>query len=188
MIVQNKNILIDKLKLKIYRFEKIGSNVRILGDFSFFNTRNIIFEDNIFIAREAYFDAIGPIIIKSGTMIGPRFTCISGNHYYDGNDLKAIPYDQRLIKEPVIINENVWIGSCVSIAPGVEIGEGAIIGMGCVVNKDVPKYSIVVGNPMKIIKQRDMNVYNRLKKQDAIYNKVFAGKGFIYIDRDNKNV
>lgn len=187
IIIRRRNIIIDKARLKIYKFAKVGKNVRLLGDFSFYNTQNIVLDDDVFIAREAYIDAIGPVTIRSGTMIGPRFTCISGNHYYDGIDLKAIPYDQRMIIKPIVINENVWIGSCVSITPGVEIGEGAVIGMGCVVNRDVPPYSIVAGNPMKIIKRRNIEIYDKLKENDAIYNKLFAGKGFINIYEDNKN-
>lgn len=52
----------------------------------------------------------------------------------------------------VKIGNNVWIGSNVTILPGVEIGEGAVVGAGSVVTKNVPQYSIVAGNPAKIIK------------------------------------
>lgn len=54
----------------------------------------------------------------------------------------------------VTIGNDVWIGSDVIILSGVKIGDGAIIGSGCVVSKDVEPYSIVVGNPMQVIRYR----------------------------------
>jgi len=52
----------------------------------------------------------------------------------------------------VKIGSNVWIGSNVTILPSVEIGDGAVVGAGSVVTKNVPEYSIVAGNPAKVIK------------------------------------
>ena len=52
----------------------------------------------------------------------------------------------------VKIGSNIWIGSNVTILPGIEIGDGAVVGAGSVVTKNVPKYSIVAGNPAKVIK------------------------------------
>ena len=51
---------------------------------------------------------------------------------------------------PVTIGDNVWIGKRAIILKGVTVGDGSIVGMGAVVTKDVPPYSIAVGNPAKI--------------------------------------
>ena len=48
----------------------------------------------------------------------------------------------------------MWIGDGVYIKPGVRIGNGSVIGMGSIVTKDVPPYTIVAGNPAKIIRNR----------------------------------
>ena len=56
-------------------------------------------------------------------------------------------------KGAVVIGNNVWIGDKATILPGVIIGDGAVIGTGAVVTKDVPPYSVVGGNPARIIKQ-----------------------------------
>ncbi|MCR5188785.1 MAG: hypothetical protein K6C97_07595 [Treponema sp.] len=63
------------------------------------------------------------------------------------------PVNRKLSAKPVINHDDVWIGEMVSILPGVEIGKGAIIGANAVVTKSIPKYSIAVGNPAKVIKK-----------------------------------
>jgi len=52
----------------------------------------------------------------------------------------------------IVIKDHAWISYNVSILKGVTIGEGAIVGAGSVVTKDVPDWSVVVGNPARVIK------------------------------------
>lgn len=56
---------------------------------------------------------------------------------------------------PITIQDNVWIGFDVCILPGVTIGEGAIVGARSVVNQDVPPYTVVAGNPARVVRQLD---------------------------------
>lgn len=53
-----------------------------------------------------------------------------------------------------VIGNDVWIGTHVLIKGGIKIGTGAVIGMGSVVTKDVEPYTIVAGNPAKVIRKR----------------------------------
>jgi len=63
------------------------------------------------------------------------------------------------ISLPIVIQNYVWIANSAIILPGVTIGEGAVIGAGTVVSKDVPEYSISVGNPAKVLeKTRPVNL------------------------------
>lgn len=55
--------------------------------------------------------------------------------------------------EPVVIQSKAWIGFNVIILKGVTIGEGAVVGAGSVVTGDVPPYTIVAGNPARIIRE-----------------------------------
>lgn len=86
-------------------------------------------------------------------MMGPQVFIYTQNHNHDRTDIPMIAqgYEEE---KPVVIGDDVWIGSRVTILPGVHIGEGAIIGASSVVTKDVPAYSIVGGNPAKVIKSR----------------------------------
>lgn len=54
---------------------------------------------------------------------------------------------------PVTIGDNVWIAASALVLPGVTIGEGSVIGAGSVVTRDVPPYSLAVGNPCRVIRQ-----------------------------------
>lgn len=56
----------------------------------------------------------------------------------------------------IIIEHDAWIGAGSILLPGIHIGEGAIVGAGAVVTKDVLPYSIVAGNPAKIIRMLDV--------------------------------
>ena len=62
--------------------------------------------------------------------------------------------DAYIAKGETVIGDGVWIGMRAMIMPGIKIGEGAVIASGAVVTKDVAPYSVVGGNPAKVIKNR----------------------------------
>lgn len=161
------------------RFGFLGKNVRFGGISVFNRAENMYISDDVFFGSDCYFEAVSNITIGSGCMFGPRVFCISGSHNYNSSDLKAIPYDNRQVDLPIVVEENVWIAGNVSIAPGAHIGEGSVIGMGAVVAGDIPPFSIVVGQKGRVIKTRDKEQYERLVAEELIYNKVFAGKPFV---------
>lgn len=84
-----------------------------------------------------------------------RWVTISDNSHgnTDFENLQVSPSERKLsIKGPVIIGNNVWIGDKATILSGVSIGEGSVIGANSVITKSIPPYSVVAGNPAKIIK------------------------------------
>jgi acetyltransferase-like isoleucine patch superfamily enzyme len=54
----------------------------------------------------------------------------------------------------VIIGHDVWIGEGAVVLSGVRIGNGAVIGASAVVTRDIPPYSVVAGNPARVVKMR----------------------------------
>ena len=172
------------LKIKIaYYFERkklvkmfntlksVGKNVYVCEGTSFSGSKNISIGNHVWIGTNGKFAGEGGITLKDGVIISHNVEIWTSNHYFQGEDLRSIPYDKRFIYKPVIIEENVWIGSRVIVTPGVTIGEGAIVGAGAVVSKDVPSCAIVAGNPAKIIRYRDTEQYFRLKNEGKIYLK-----------------
>lgn len=65
---------------------------------------------------------------------------------------KGIKNWQYVNKGTVHIHDKVWVGANVTILKNVSVGEGAVVGAGSVVTKDVPAWTIVAGNPAKIIR------------------------------------
>lgn len=62
--------------------------------------------------------------------------------------------DDLPLKGDTVIGNDVWIGQNAVILPGVHIGDGAIIGANSVVGSDVEPYTIVVGNPARVLRKR----------------------------------
>ena len=72
----------------------------------------------------------------------------------EGWDMDPPVLSDLPIKGDTVIGNDVWIGQNAVILPGVHIGDGAIIGANSVVGSDVEPYTIVVGNPAKILRKR----------------------------------
>lgn len=96
---------------------------------------------------------IGPVQIGSHVILAQN-TVISGlNHCYEDTER---PIHQQGVKTSKIeIGNNSWIGANSIITAGVSIGKHVIVGAGSVVTKNIPDYSVVIGNPAKIIKKFD---------------------------------
>lgn len=126
-----------------------------------------------FIDRTSHLKSGTFIECSGGVKIGKYFhtgralTIFSTNHSYTSHEM--IPYDTKEIICPVEIKDFVWCGANVTIVPGVTIGEGAVIGAGAVVTKDVPDYAVVGGNPAKVIKYRDIEIFKKLKSEKKYY-------------------
>lgn len=109
------------------------------------------------------------LIGMSNTLIGPlhfgnniitaQHVVISGlNHGYENVDIPI--KDQPCTTGLIVIEDDCWLGANVVITAGVTIGKHAIVAAGSVVTKNVPPYTIVGGNPAKLLKQ-----YNATTRQ-----------------------
>lgn len=176
-----KNIL-SKIVYSLYKYHKrkilyqsikrlkfLGKHVTIESDSIINFSENIEIKDYVYIGPNATLIGLGGLIIQRGTIIGPNVYIHTANHDFRSENF--IPYDYNYINKKVIIGENVWIGANVNITPGTIIGEGAIIGMGAVLSGEIPAYSIVIGNPCKVVGKRNVDIYDKLKKEDSIYLK-----------------
>lgn len=95
----------------------------------------------------------GKIKIGKNCLISQHISIIATNHEYaKDKNIKSQPWSKK--DNFVTIGDDVWIGANSVILPGVTIGDGAIIGAGSVVTKNIESYDIVVGSPVKKIKQR----------------------------------
>jgi phosphonate metabolism protein (transferase hexapeptide repeat family) len=81
-----------------------------------------------------------------------HFAYRSISHFMADNDDEEVMNWRSQYR--VVIGPDVWIGHGAILMPGVSVGTGAIIGSGSVVTKNVPDYTIVAGNPARIIRRR----------------------------------
>lgn len=109
---------------------------------------------------------VGPVDIGNYVMMAPDVVIITNNHEFSDTETPMMFQGLRE-PSPVVIEDDVWIGERVIILPGVRIGKGSIIGAGAVVAKEIPPYSIAVGNPVKIIKSRRPAEEDSPKKDDS---------------------
>jgi maltose O-acetyltransferase len=93
------------------------------------------------------------IIIGKNVMMGPNVYILSTNHSFE-NIEKPIIEQGNTQKKQCIIEDNVWIGRQVIFTPGRKIKTGSIVGAGTVLTKDFDSYSIIGGNPSKLIRKR----------------------------------
>ncbi|MDG5471370.1 DapH/DapD/GlmU-related protein [Jeotgalibacillus sp. ET6] len=126
-----------------------GDNINIEKGASF--GRNISLGNNSGIGIDA--ELSSDIYIGSNVMMGPECRIYTQNHSFQNKNIPMYMQGFSTVK-PVHIDDDVWIGSRVIILPGVKVGKGSIIGAGSVVTKDVPEYSVVAGNPAKVVKYR----------------------------------
>ncbi len=93
----------------------------------------------------------GPVVIGNEVLIGQNVVISALDHGYE--DVNT-PISQQKCKTSLItIEDDVWIGANVVITSGVRIGTHSTVAAGSVVVKDVPPFSLVVGNPARLIKQ-----------------------------------
>ncbi|MCH7407958.1 acyltransferase [Belliella sp. DSM 111904] len=111
--------------------------------------------NNSSIGPYSYIGCSGYIEIGDNVMMSPRVSIYAENHNF--NDVDKPMIDQGVTRSFVKIEDDCWIAANSVILAGVTIGKGSIVAAGSVVTKDVPAYSIVGGNPAKIIKSRKSN-------------------------------
>jgi virginiamycin A acetyltransferase len=143
-----------------------------IGDFSYFGHMEPLPDYAAYLAP--YLFPLSPerLILGKFCQIahGVRFITSSANHAMGG--FTTFPFDTFMLspdttaedikrmfhqsppKGDTVVGNDVWIGMGALVLPGVTIGDGAIIGAGAVVGKDVPPYTVVVGNPARVVKSR----------------------------------
>ena len=122
------------------------------------NRKLLILGDNIQINDFVHICAIDKVEIGDGCLLASHIYISDNSHgrYKGGADDSSPeiqPDSREYLSAPVIIGKNVWIGEGVIIMPGVIIGDGCVIGAHSIVTTSIPKYSIAVGSPAKVIKK-----------------------------------
>jgi virginiamycin A acetyltransferase len=133
----------------------------VVGDFTYFANRD--FEKRVTHHYDFYGDKliIGKFcqiaddveFIMNGA--NHQMACASTFPFYilEGWNEEAPPLEKMPLKGDIVIGNDVWIGQNATLLPGVRVGDGAIIGLNSVVGSNVEPYTIVVGNPARLVKK-----------------------------------
>lgn len=105
---------------------------------------------------------IGPVSIGNNVNLAQNITVSGLNHNY--KDPHKTIISQGVSIALINIEDDVWIGSNSVILAGVTIGKHSIIAAGCIVNHNIPPFSVVAGNPGKIVKQYDFQKEKWIKQ------------------------
>lgn len=118
--------------------------------------------DRVFVGGNSLVDCVQQITIGDDVLISYQVIIMdSDNHSLRASERigdlqrwRNQAYDwSRVSNAPVVIHSKAWIGARAIITKGVTIGEGGVVAAGSVVTKDVPPYTIVAGNPARVIRE-----------------------------------
>lgn len=94
----------------------------------------------------------GGLSVGDNTMISWHCSIIPANHLFDNADIPIrMQGEERL---GIRIGKNVWIASGVTVLDGVSIGDECVVGAGAVVSSDLPPFSVAVGIPAHVVRDR----------------------------------
>lgn len=143
----------------------VGTN-SLIEDFTTINNGagNVIIGNNARVGIGSVI--IGPVHLGNKVGLGQHVFISGFNHGYENGEQDS--NEQPLVKKEVIIDDESHIGANSVIVAGVHIGKRCQIGAGSVVTKDIPDYSVAVGNPARIIKQ--YNLQNKEWERKEINN------------------
>lgn len=141
-------------QLEARRHLRLGGKVTIDSSASFRNAARISLGRGVFVNHMCSLWA-GPasrIDIGEDTILGPYVHINCTNHVFARRDLPIIR--QGYQQADIAIGRDVWIGAHCVILSGARIGDGAVIGANSVVRGEIPAYSVAVGSPARVVKER----------------------------------
>lgn len=125
----------------------VGNQVHIYPSARIYFPWNLTIGDWSSIGEWALIYNLGKVTIGERATLSQNVHVCAGTHDYAD---PALP----LIRPPITIGDSAWVCADAFVGPGVTVSEGAVVGARSVVVKDVPAWTVVAGNPARVIKPR----------------------------------
>ena len=128
-------------------------------------TPKIIIGDGTWVGKHSSLAAIDRVEIGKNVLFAGYVHITDHSHGYEDISRPITP-QPLTTKGPVVIEDDCWLGFGCEILSGVHIGKHCVVAARSVVTKDVPSYSIVAGNPARIVKQYNFETekWEKVKK------------------------
>jgi putative colanic acid biosynthesis acetyltransferase WcaF len=128
---------------------RIGKGVHVYPSATVWAPWNLHMEDRSTLGPGVNCYSVGPIFIGANTTVSQNAHLCSAGH-----DIEDVRF--RLTTRPIRIGSNAWVAADAFVGPGVSIGEGAVVGARAAVFKPVDPWTVVGGNPAKVLKKRKL--------------------------------
>lgn len=157
---------------KIITNTRIGSSTTIEGE------KNLVLEENVFIGQYNFIEASNGITIREGAQITNFISILSHSshnsiRYYGKHYRKHSSGLKGYVKGTVTIGSYTFIGPHSTIMPDTNIGKGSVVAAYSFVRGDFPDFSIIAGNPAKVVgdtRENDLKFLAGNPELTAYYN------------------
>ena len=133
--------------------KRVGEGCFYLDLIVWLNGDRIELGDRVAFNWGCYVNGFGGLTIDDGAEFGPGVMLHTANHVMDDPHRPVTEQGWRE-DPPVRVGKNCWIGMGSIVLPGVQIGDGCVVGAGSVVTRDLQPYTLAVGNPARVIRER----------------------------------
>ena len=176
--VSRKSIIRRTARLDIFPYKRFEVGAySIIEDFTLVANAcgDIILGEKVLIGCGS--KITGPITFGNDILLAQNVVMSGLNHDYEDPHRPIV--DQGFNVKEIIVEDGVWMGAGVIVTPGVRIGKNAVVGAGSVVTRDIPAYSVVVGNPARIVKYYDFTTKQWVKTSKKILQKQLDTEGVL---------
>ena len=133
---------------------RIGNDVHISRDTIILaGIGKTIIDERVSIGAGSFIYASSGVEIGRDSLLADHVRIMAGSHRY--KDASKLVRLQGADVKKTRIGQDAWLGSSVVVLGGVTVGDGAVVGAGAVVTRDIPRYSIAVGVPAKVVGKRE---------------------------------
>lgn len=159
--------------------ERLGSNPLIERGATI-GAKEMVYIGDHFIIGDSAAIAAGdshPIWIGNHVAIARHSWIRTANHKFDdlnhpimhqGHNFKTINYNGKSYS--IVIEDDVWIGANAVLVSGAHVGRGSVIGAGALISGFIPPYSVVIGNPGRVVKSRKINIIKKETENEICRN------------------
>jgi acetyltransferase-like isoleucine patch superfamily enzyme len=154
-------LLSDGVHVNAYSREgfRLGDNVRVREHVWMLGTAvltdpgvGLSLGDNVYVGPYCVLGAGGGLTIGSDVTIGAHVDILAENHSFEDPD---VPINRQGVeREGIVIEDDCWIGNRATILDGVRVGRGSVIGAAAVVTRNIPEFSVAVGSPARVVRDR----------------------------------